>query len=131
LKSHRPPLNSKVERVGAIYLLVTVIGTVFTTSSANGADSVYLSDWYNSSMPTHKKQPCLSLIRHLDNFWELYWVAGHVHDSEKAIELFESIKLKGKKILADKAYSNEQIRGFIAEHGTVACIPAVSGVLCN
>ena len=28
-----------------------------------------------------------------------------------------------KKILADKAYSCEQIRLFLAEHGAVACIP--------
>ena len=35
---------SKAERVGAIYLPVTVIGTVFTTSSAFGAPLVCLSD---------------------------------------------------------------------------------------
>ena len=33
------------------------------------------------------------------------------------------IELGGKKILADKAYSCEQIRSFSAEHGAVACIP--------
>ena len=48
---------------------------------------------------------------------------GHVHDSEAVGALFKGIKLKGKKILADKAYSCEQIRVFIAEHGAVACIP--------
>lgn len=31
--------------------------------------------------------------------------AGHIHDSEIAIELFKAVKLKGKKVLADKAYS--------------------------
>ena len=34
----------KVERIGVIYLPVTVIGTVFITSSASGAHSVCLSD---------------------------------------------------------------------------------------
>ena len=48
---------------------------------------------------------------------------GHVHDSEPAIELLKGVTLKGKTILADKAYSCEQILVFIAEHGTVACIP--------
>ena len=48
---------------------------------------------------------------------------GQIHDSEPAIALLKGIKLKGKKILADKAYSCEQIRVFIAEHGAVACIP--------
>ena len=48
---------------------------------------------------------------------------GNVQDSEAAVALLKRIKLKGKKILADKAYSSEQIRCFIAEHGAVACIP--------
>ena len=48
---------------------------------------------------------------------------GHVHDSEAVGALIKGIKLTGKKILADKAYSCEQIRVFIAEHGAVACIP--------
>ena len=48
---------------------------------------------------------------------------GQIHDSEAVVALLKGIKLKGKTILADKAYSCEQIRGFIAEHGAVACIP--------
>ena len=48
---------------------------------------------------------------------------GQVHDSELVGALLKGIKLKGKTILADKAYSCEQIRVFIAEHGAVACIP--------
>ncbi|MBR3499413.1 MAG: IS5 family transposase [Selenomonadaceae bacterium] len=48
---------------------------------------------------------------------------GQIHDSEPAIELLKSVALKGKKILADKTYSSEQIRFFIAEHGAFACIP--------
>ena len=43
---------------------------------------------------------------------------GQVHAIEAAVALF-----KGKTILADKAYSCEHFRFFIAEHGTVACIP--------
>ena len=49
--------------------------------------------------------------------------SGQIHDSEPAIELLKSVALKGKKILADKAYSSEQIRFFLAEHGAFACIP--------
>ena len=48
---------------------------------------------------------------------------GHVHDSDPALALLSGIELGGKKILADKAYSCEQIRSFSAEHGAVACIP--------
>ena len=48
---------------------------------------------------------------------------GNVHDSESAVALFKGIKLKGKTILADKAYSSEHIRVFIAGHEAVACIP--------
>ena len=48
---------------------------------------------------------------------------GQIHDSEPALALLNGIKLKGKTILADKAYSSEQIRVFIAEHGAFACIP--------
>ena len=48
---------------------------------------------------------------------------GQVHDSEPALALLSGIELGGKKILADKAYSCEQIRFFISEHGAVACIP--------
>ena len=48
---------------------------------------------------------------------------GQIHDSEPAISLLKGIQLKGKKILADKAYSSEQLRVFLAEHGAVACIP--------
>ena len=48
---------------------------------------------------------------------------GQVHDSEAAIALLKGIKLKGKTILADKAYSNEQIRSYLQGHGAVVCIP--------
>ena len=53
---------------------------------------------------------------------------GQIHDSEAAVTLLKGIKLKGKTILADKAYSSKQIRFFIAEHGAVACIPPISGL---
>ena len=49
--------------------------------------------------------------------------SGQVHDSEAAGALLKGIKIKGKTILADKAYSCEQLRVFLAEHGAVACIP--------
>ena len=48
---------------------------------------------------------------------------GNIHDSEAVGALLNGIKLKGKTILADKAYSCEQIRIFLAEQGGVACIP--------
>ena len=48
---------------------------------------------------------------------------GQVHDSKTAIDLLKGIKLKGKKILADKAYGCKQFRCFIAEQGASACIP--------
>lgn len=48
---------------------------------------------------------------------------GQIHDSESAFELFSGIEIGGKTILADKAYSSENIRVFLAEHGAVACIP--------
>ena len=48
---------------------------------------------------------------------------GQIHDSEPALALLSGVELGGKKILADKAYSCEHIRCFLAEHGAVACIP--------
>ena len=48
---------------------------------------------------------------------------GQVHDSEPALELFEGINLKGKKALADKAYSCEKVRSYLQEHGATVCIP--------
>ena len=48
---------------------------------------------------------------------------GQVHDSEAAITLLKGIKLKGKTILANNAYSYEQIRCYLEEHGAIACIP--------
>ena len=39
---------------------------------------------------------------------------GHVHDSEPALALLSGVELGDKTILADKAYSSEQIRFFIA-----------------
>ena len=48
---------------------------------------------------------------------------GHLHDSEPALELLKGVALKGKIFLADKAYSSEQSRFFLAERGAVAYIP--------
>lgn len=48
---------------------------------------------------------------------------GQIHDSKAALALLSGVELGGKTILADKAYSSEHIRFFIAEHGAVACIP--------
>ena len=48
---------------------------------------------------------------------------GQVHDSKKAIELFEKINLKGKCVLADRAFSSEKIRDYIEKEGGQVCIP--------
>ena len=47
---------------------------------------------------------------------------------QSAVALLKGIKLKGKTILADKAYSSEHICVFIAEHGAVVCIPDKSNL---
>ena len=143
---------SKAERVGAIYL--AVIGTAFTTSSENGAHSVYLTACSKSSTQTatllemdstfckvhqsacsgRKDQAIGSsrggknskvhvLINDRMQLLNVILTGGQIHDSQPAISLLKAIKLKGKKILADKAYSSAQIRIFLAEHGALACIP--------
>ena len=38
---------------------------------------------------------------------------GQIHDSEPVVELFKGVELKGKKVLADKAYSTEFIRSYL------------------
>ena len=48
---------------------------------------------------------------------------GHIHDSEPALDLFAGIELKGKKVLADFAYSSEKIRNYLEEHGAQICVP--------
>ena len=48
---------------------------------------------------------------------------GQIHDSEAVGALLNGIQLKGKTILADKAYGCEHFRSFIAEQGALACIP--------
>lgn len=48
---------------------------------------------------------------------------GQVHDSEKAVELFEGLTLKGKTVLGDKAFSSEKIRDYIEKEGGKVCIP--------
>ena len=63
------------------------------------------------------------LINERMQLLNLILTGGHVHDSEAAVALLKGITLKGKTILADKAYSCEHIRVFIAEHCASACIP--------
>ena len=48
---------------------------------------------------------------------------GQIHDSEPVLELFEGIKLSGKAVLADRAYSCDKIRSFLHSHGATVCIP--------
>ena len=48
---------------------------------------------------------------------------GQIHDSKLVVELFKGVEFKGKKVLADKAYSTEFIRSYLQEQGAVVCIP--------
>ena len=54
---------------------------------------------------------------------------GDVHDSECAIDLLSEVKIEGKAVLADKAFSAECIRSFIASHNAVVCIPDKSNAV--
>lgn len=49
--------------------------------------------------------------------------SGNINDNQLALPLFHDLCLKGKKILADKAYSTLEIRQFLENHGAVICIP--------
>ena len=69
-----------------------------------------------------QEKPSNRVVGQNANF-KVILTGGQIHDSEPAIELFDNIEIAGKKILADKAYSSEQLRVFLAEHGAVACIP--------
>ena len=68
-----------------------------------------------------QEKPSNRVVGQNANF-KVILTGGQIHDSEPAIELFDNIEIAGKKILADKAYSSEQLRVFLAEHGAVACI---------
>ena len=48
---------------------------------------------------------------------------GQIFDSKEAINLLKDIDIKGKKILADKAYHSQNIRTYITENNATACIP--------
>ena len=54
---------------------------------------------------------------------------GDIHDSECAIDLLSAVELDGKAVLADKAFSAEYIRSFIASHNAFACIPDKSNAI--
>ena len=49
--------------------------------------------------------------------------AGNINDNQLAVPLFRALKLKGKKILADKAYSTSAIRQYLENCGALICIP--------
>ena len=121
-KVGRPSLNPlKTEGVGAICL--AVIGTVFITSSASGADSVCLNDYYTSSMATVGRHPCLRLIPLSAKFIRAHvrvektkvhvlinarmqllnvvLTGGQIHDSETVVALLKGIKLKNFRIKHD------------------------------
>ena len=49
--------------------------------------------------------------------------AGHIQDSDKALDLLDGVALAGKKVLADRAYSCDKIRSYLNSHGATVCIP--------
>ena len=49
--------------------------------------------------------------------------AGNVNDSVLALVLLQGLNLKGKTILADKAYSAAKIRDYLKKQGAQVCIP--------
>ena len=53
----------------------------------------------------------------------LLLTGGHIHDAQCAIEFLSKVNLKGKKVLADKAFSSSQIRDFIEVRNAEVCIP--------
>ena len=55
--------------------------------------------------------------------------SGKVHDSEVAIRLLSKVTLEDKKVLADKAFSSEDIRKYIVSQNAVACIPDKSNAV--
>ena len=63
------------------------------------------------------------LIKDKMQLLNLILTGGQIHDSEEAVNLLKGINLKGKTILADKAYSCEHIRYYLQEHGAIAYIP--------
>ena len=54
---------------------------------------------------------------------------GNVHDSLMAIKLLSKVTLVGKKVLADKAFSSDEIRNFISQEKAEACIPDKSNAV--
>ncbi len=55
--------------------------------------------------------------------------AGNDYDSTHAIQLMERIKIRGSRILADRAYGAAAIRTYISEHGASSVIPPKSNTL--
>lgn len=54
---------------------------------------------------------------------------GNVHDSLMAIKLLSKVTLAGKKVLADKAFSSDEIRNFISQEKAEVCIPDKSNAV--
>ena len=54
---------------------------------------------------------------------KLVLTGRQIHDSEPVFELFAGIELKGKKVLADRAYSCDKIHNYLEERGATVCIP--------
>ena len=96
--------------------------TVFITSSAFGVPSVCssacsaLKDKAIGVSRGGKNTKVHVIINERMQFLKVMLTGGQVHDGEPAIALLSGIKLGGKKILEDKAYSSKHIRVFLAEH---------------
>ena len=48
---------------------------------------------------------------------------GQIHDSATVFELFAGIEFEGKKVLAERAYSCDNVRSYLEQRGATVCIP--------
>lgn len=48
---------------------------------------------------------------------------GQIHDSAPVFELFAGIEFKGKKVLANRAYSCDNVRSYLEQLEATVCIP--------
>ena len=56
---------------------------------------------------------------------------GQIHDSEPVFELFEGIRLSGKTVFADRAYSCDKVRSYLERGGAKVCIPDTANFKVN
>ena len=132
--NHRKVRYYEAERVGVIYRLVTDIGTVFITNSVLIEIDSTFCKVHQSACSTLKNQAIDSsrggkntkihvLVNERMQLLNVVLTGEQIHDSEKVVELFEGVTLKGKSVLGDIAFSSEKIRDYIEKEGGKVCIP--------